>query len=148
MNFVKAIFTCVDTKGGDFLNKRVHIYLPEDVLETVDNLSSELGLNRSSLIEKACKQYVEHETKSSLIDSIVGDMSKALDAALDPKIERLAKMVSKGVIFSGVSQNLLIQHLEESSNEDILEIYRNAKLKAVEDFRRPLDTLIGVGVKE
>lgn len=131
-----------------FLNKRVHIYLTEEVLETVDNLSSELGLNRSSLIEKACKQYVEHETKNSLIDSIVGDMSKALDAALDPKIERLAKMISKGAIFSGVSQNLLIQYLEESSNEDILEIYRNAKVKAVEDFRRPLESLIGVGTKE
>ncbi|WP_282356982.1 CopG family transcriptional regulator [Exiguobacterium antarcticum] len=134
-------------EGGDGLNKRVHIYLTEEVLKEVDNLSEEYGINRSNLIEKACIQYVENETKESVKDSIVADLTRALDNALDPKIERLAKLISKGAVFSGMSQNLLIEYLDEATSFDVLASYRNARLKTVEDLKRPLEALMGGSAK-
>lgn len=125
-------------KGGDAVNKRVHIYLPENVVEEIDNLSEEFGINRSNLIEKACLQYIENETKESVKDSIVADLTKALDNALDPKIERLAKLLSKGAIFSGVAQNLLIEYLDEATTFDVLSSYTKARVKAVEDLKNHL----------
>lgn len=134
-------------KGGDAVNKRVHIYLPEDVLEEIDKLSDEFGINRSNLIEKACLQYIENETKESVKDSIVADLTRALDNALDPKIERLAKLISKGAIFSGVAQNLLIEYLDEATTFDVLSSYTNARVKTVDDLKKPFETVMGGGLK-
>ncbi|OAI82126.1 ribbon-helix-helix domain-containing protein [Exiguobacterium sp. RIT594] len=134
-------------KGGDAVNKRVHIYLPENVVEEIDNLSEEFGINRSNLIEKACLQYIENETKESVKDSIVADLTKALDNALDPKIERLAKLLSKGAIFSGVAQNLLIEYLDEATTFDVLSSYTKARVKAVDDLKKPFETVMGGGLK-
>ena len=134
-------------KGGDAVNKRVHIYLPEDVLGEIDKLSDEFGINRSNLIEKACLQYIENETKESVKDSIVADLTRALDNALDPKIERLAKLISKGAIFSGVAQNLLIEYLDEATTFDVLSSYTNARVKTVDDLKKPFETVMGGGLK-
>lgn len=59
---------------------RVNIYMPQSIIEKIDEFASEFGSNRSVMITTICKNYIDQQAALSISPDIINKLTEFVNA--------------------------------------------------------------------
>jgi len=120
-----------EVKYPDLLRVRV----TSDLKNKLQTLALETGEDVSEIVRKFLEESLDRYYSEKSIDYLKYEFRQAVNDALKPHVERLAKISAKSAINSGTSMYMNVQMIGESG-KDAVSIYTEARKKAVANLKQ------------
>lgn len=113
--------------------RRMDIWMSDDLHGSLQAEASRRGLSIANLVRDLLSQSLAEGA------AVEGReiLDKAIRRALKPDIDRLAKMIVRATVAGATSMYLNTQALADLGKHDVVEMYQQARKKAVAYLREP-----------
>ncbi len=121
---------------------RLTVTFDDNTYNTIINIAARENISASEVVRQATEKGLSVEWYNENIDHIAKIVREQMGIVIKPHIERLAKLSSKGGHIAATATFLNVQALQDLVPErkrDVREIYENARKKAVEYMKIPVE---------
>jgi len=127
---------------GGYYMPRLTVTFDDNTYNTIINIAARENISASEVVRQATEKGLSVEWYNENIDHIAKIVREQMGIVIKPHIERLAKLSSKGGHIAATATFLNVQALQDLVPErkrDVREIYENARKKAVEYMKIPVE---------
>ncbi|WP_338832856.1 hypothetical protein MHLNE_16060 [Moorella humiferrea] len=115
--------------------KRLTVRLPEDVYNALAALSVRREESIAVTVRRLLSQAISEEAAADGKDVIIDAVRRAMRDVLKPAEDRMAKLAAKAAMAAATSMYLNTQVIGDLGRKDVLQIYSEARKRAVAYLR-------------